>query len=123
MPNLNREYQVVVIASPEMTEEALSKLQGQVGELCARHQGRIVETVPLGRRKLSYKIGRFTEGACFQMKLELPPVHVGAFQKGLKPIESILRSMVVEDDGSLGTVGTLTEETPQKSEVKDGQSQ
>ena len=121
MSNLNREYQTILIVNPELAEADISKLQGQVGELVGRHQGRVVESVSLGRRRLSYKMGRFTEATYLQMKLELPPLQLSSFERALKMVESVIRFLVLKDNGSLGDLKPSTEETPlpHRSEVRE----
>ncbi len=57
-----RQYELVYIAAPDSTEEALAELHTQILSVVERFGGTIERTEPWGRRKLAYEIGRHREG-------------------------------------------------------------
>ena len=97
MPNVNRTYTAILIVSPECGEEALSKLEAQFKELVTRHAGKALEASSLGKRRLSYKIGRFFEGTLLQVRVELNPAEVAGLKKAAALIESFLRIIIVKE--------------------------
>ncbi|GEM_PF-2432419 len=102
-----RDYTAILIAHPELNEEAVLKLQAQLGELVARQGGQVLQNVSLGKRKLSYKIGKWSEGVYLQVQLKLPPSAVAELKRTSSLIESVLRLLLVQE-----TVPAMAERTP-----------
>lgn len=94
-----RDYEAILIADPQLNEEALTQLKSQMADLVGRHGGRVQESVFLGRRKLSYRIGRHSEGNYLQVKLQMPPSGLEGFKRTANLIEPVLRMMVVLSSG------------------------
>ena len=90
-----REYEAILITDPGLNEEALKELKGQFGELVTRHGGRVEDSLFLGKRKLSYRIGKFSEGNFLQIKLQMPPAALDGFKKMAHLIEPVVRLLVV----------------------------
>ena len=101
MPVLSRDYTAILIANPELNEEALSRLQSQFGELVTRHGGRVVECSSLGRRRFSYRIKRFSDGIFLQVRFQAPPSEIAALKKTAGLEESIIRLSVLQEDAPL----------------------
>ena len=99
MPGALREYEAILIADPQLNEEALNQLKSQMAELVSRHGGRVQEHVFLGKRKMSYRIGRHSEGNYVQVKMELPPAGLEGLKRMAHLIEPVLRMMVVLSAG------------------------
>ena len=57
-----RQYELVYITPPEITEEALAELHQQVATVVERFGGNIEKTENWGRRKLAYEIASHREG-------------------------------------------------------------
>ncbi len=92
---------MIVILNPELNEEQSGKFLSQLNELLSRHEGRVIETLPLGRKRLAYGIGRRSEGIYFQMKIELSPAQVIHVEKAAKGLDSCLRVLVTHESGLL----------------------
>ena len=90
-----REYETILIAEPELNEEALTELKNKFGELVTRHGGRVENSHFLGKRRLSYRIGRFSEGNFLQIKLQMPPTGLDGLRKMVNQIEPVMRILVV----------------------------
>ncbi len=99
MPGALKEYEAILIADPQLNEEALNQLKNQMAELVSRHGGRVQEHLFLGRRKMSYRIGRHSEGNYVQVKIEMPPAGLEGFKRMANLIEPVLRMMVVASAG------------------------
>ena len=94
-----RDYEAILIADPQLNEEALAELKNQFGDLVTRHGGRVEESQLLGKRKLSYRIGRFHEGNFLQVKLQMPPGGLDGLKKMANLIEPVVRILVVLSAG------------------------
>ncbi len=115
-----KKYELIVIVDPSSNEEAASKLQTQIKEVVTRHGGQVSETVPLGRRKLSYKIGKFAEGNYLQINFQAPASEIIGLKKALGLMESIIRFMVVQETVPLRNIRQVTEGgDSQKAEARD----
>ena len=90
-----KDYEAILIADPELNEEGLTQLKSHFADLVTRHGGKVQETQVLGKRKLSYRMGKFSEGNYLQVKLQLPPVSVEALKRVAQMIEPVIRLMVV----------------------------
>ncbi len=96
---LERKYEAILIASPELNEEQLNKLQSQFAEVVARHQGRVLGVTVLGKKKLGYMIGERSEGLYLQILIEVLPSQVAGIEKAAKTMDSCLRFMLTRDSG------------------------
>ena len=90
-----KDYEAILIADPELNEEGISQLKTHFADLVTRNGGKIQEAQVLGRRKLSYRIGKFSEGNYLQIKLQLPPASVEPLKRVTQLIEPVIRLMVV----------------------------
>ncbi len=90
----SRDYEAILIVSPELNEEAVSAVRTQLNDLASRHKGKLLESAVLGKRRLSYPLGRWSEGLYLQLRLQLPPSEVAALEKTVKMMEGIMRFMV-----------------------------
>lgn len=90
-----RDYEAILIADPQLNEEGLTQLKSQMADLVGRHGGRVQESVFLGKKKLSYRIGRHSEGNYLQVKLQMPPAGLEGFKRMANLIEPVMRMMVV----------------------------
>ena len=90
-----KDYEAILIADPELNEEALSQLKTHFADLVTRHGGKVQDNQVLGKRKLSYRIGKFSEGNYLQIKLQLPPASVEPLKRVAQLIEPVIRLMMV----------------------------
>lgn len=119
MATLVRHYEAIMIANSELGEEAISKLQGQFSETVTRHGGQVLEFVPLGKRKFSYKIGRANEGNYLQVRLQMPPAEMAGLKKVVSLMESIVRFMVVRELPSLRSARPVINASELKTDPRD----
>lgn len=91
-----KEYEAIIIGPPDLGEEATSKIQGQFAEIVSRNGGQMVSHLVLGKRRLSYKIGRQAEGAYIQFRFQISPDKVGLVRKAASMAESVLRVLVIQ---------------------------
>jgi ribosomal protein S6 len=94
-----RTYQATVLLSPQINEEAASKLQGGLSELVTRHGGRVLESHLAGKKRLSYRIKKASEATYLLMKLALPADQVLPLSRAADPMEEVLRFFITKEAG------------------------
>jgi small subunit ribosomal protein S6 len=91
-----RDYELVMIVSPEVADEAVPATMERVQEFIAEQGGQVKEVTPWGRRKLAYPIGSSREGNYVVAQLGLDPQRVRALEDNLKLAEDVIRHLVVK---------------------------
>jgi len=91
-----REYELVYIVSPEVSDEDMEKVTQRVTQLVANNGGQVIETQPWGRRRLAYPIQDFREGYYVTLKLQMNPQSTAEFERSLKLTEGIIRYLLVK---------------------------
>jgi small subunit ribosomal protein S6 len=91
-----RDYELVIIVSPEVEDDAVSATVERVQEFIAQQGGQVKEVAPWGRRKLAYPIDGFKEGNYVVAQLGLDPQSVRAIEDHLKLTENVIRHLVVK---------------------------
>lgn len=94
MLDLTRRYETLLLANPDLTEEALGQLEAEVNDLIAKAGGRVGEKFNLGKRKLSFKIGRFNEAIYLEIRFVADPAQIAGIKKALGLMEKVIRFMV-----------------------------
>ena len=95
-----RDYEAILIADPDLNEEGLTQLKTHFSDMVTRHGGKVQDTSVLGRRKLSYRIGKYSEGNYLQVKMQLPPAAIDPLRRTAHLIEQVVRLMVVTGNNS-----------------------
>jgi small subunit ribosomal protein S6 len=93
-----RNYELVLIISPEVAEEDIPGTLDKVNEYIVSKGGSITETNSWGKRKLAYPIKHFRDGNYFLSLLELEPDTITDIESNLRISETILRHMLVRLD-------------------------
>jgi small subunit ribosomal protein S6 len=97
----HRQYELVYIALPDSTEEALADLHQQVAGVVERFGGTIDRTEPWGRRRLAYDINRQREGTYVLEVLSGPPAMTAELDRRLRVLDIVMRHLVVRVDEEL----------------------
>jgi small subunit ribosomal protein S6 len=96
--SIHRQYELVYIASPDATEEALAELHQQVATVVDRFQGTIERTENWGRRRLAYEINRQREGVYVLELLNGPAAMTSELDRRLRVIDGVMRHLVIRVD-------------------------
>ena len=96
-----RQYELVYIASPDATEEALADLHQQVAAVVERFGGQVDRTEPWGRRRLAYDINNQREGHYVLEVLTGPPAMTAEIDRRLRVLDIVMRHLVVRVDEEL----------------------
>jgi small subunit ribosomal protein S6 len=114
---VKRTYEAIVIVSPELNEEQSGKVLSQLGDVVSRNEGRVMDTLPLGKRRLAYPIGKASEGLYYQVKIELPSLQVGTVEKAAKMLDGCVRIMITHESGLPSQPQAGDGPTPRREEV------
>ncbi len=93
-----RDYELVMIVSPEVADEAVSSTVERVQGFIAEQGGEVKEVNPWGRRKLAYSIDGHREGSYVVAQLSLDPQGVSALEENLRLSEDVIRHLVVKQE-------------------------
>jgi len=96
-----RQYELIYITPPEITEEALAELHQQVAAVVERFGGTIERTEPWGRRRLAYEINRHREGVYVLEVINGPGELTAELDRRLRVFDDVIRHMIVRVDEDL----------------------
>jgi small subunit ribosomal protein S6 len=90
-----RDYELLLIISPEVTDEELESRVGKISQTITEIGGVVSSTEPWGKRKLAYPIEHFTEGHYVLIKCSFEPALCREFEASLRISEEILRHLLI----------------------------
>ena len=90
-----RDYELVVIISPEVAEEEIPATLEKISQFIVERGGSITEVNQWGRRKLAYPIRNFMEGNYVLTHFKLEPSLTAGLEASLGRLEEILRHLLV----------------------------
>ena len=90
-----RDYELVLIISPEVPEEDIPTSVERVNQFIGHRGGAITQTDYWGRRRLAYPIKHFLEGSYVLAQLKLEPELTGELEAQLQISEEVLRHLLV----------------------------
>ncbi len=90
-----RDYELVLIISPEASEEESETILSNVSKIIDRDGGGVSHVERWGKRKLAYPIGRFTEGSYVLTRFKLRPSLGSELEAKLGISEEILRHLLI----------------------------
>ncbi len=90
-----RDYELVVIISPEVTEENVGGVTERIGGWIANGGGEVTNVNVWGRRRLAYPIRDFREGTYVATQFRMEPTATAELERSLKLSEDVLRYLLV----------------------------
>ena len=90
-----RDYELVVILSPELAEEDVPAAIDRLSQLIADRGGEVKDVNRWGRRKLAYPIKKHLEGDYLVTQVRLDPNRTSDIEAGLRISEEVLRHLLV----------------------------
>jgi small subunit ribosomal protein S6 len=91
-----RDYELVVIISPEIAEEQLEATIDKIGRFITGRGGTITNTERWGKRKFAYPIKHSLEGNYVLIKCKLKPGSSRELEANLRISEEVLRHILVK---------------------------
>jgi small subunit ribosomal protein S6 len=96
-----RLYDIVVLVTPELSEEEGTRVVGDYRKLLADGGAEIVRDETWGRRRLAYPIQRKREATYHHFQVKADPALVTEVERRLKLSDQILRHLAVRADEEL----------------------
>lgn len=91
-----RDYEMVMVLSPEVSEESLAASIEKMTRSITEKGGTITNVQQWGKRKLSYPIKHFKEGNYVLTQFKLDAKRVAEIEASLRISEEVLRHLVVK---------------------------
>jgi small subunit ribosomal protein S6 len=91
-------YEMMFITRPDIPEEELDKLIGQMEGVISSMDGKIEKVDKMGRRRLAYRIQRQREGFYLLFLFEGTGDTVREFERRLKVSDAVIKYMSVRAD-------------------------
>jgi small subunit ribosomal protein S6 len=90
-----RDYELVVIISPSVTDEGVSATIEKINQFISERSGSTTEVNQWGRRKLAYPIKDFTEGNYVLAQFKMDPKLTAELEASLELWDEVLRHLLV----------------------------
>jgi small subunit ribosomal protein S6 len=90
-----RDYELVLILSPEISGDDLSVTLEKVDKFISERGGTVIEVNQWGTRKLAYPIKHFMEGHYVLTRFKFEPKLAMEFEANLQRWEEVLRHLLV----------------------------
>ena len=94
-----RDYELVLIVSPEIVDETLDTTIDKVGQFITEKDGTISDVERWGKRRLAYPIKHFMEGSYVLTRFKLKPALSKELEANLQISEAILRHLLIKLNG------------------------
>ena len=94
-----RDYELLLIISPEVVDEELEGRVDRIGQLITERDGEVSDTESWGRRKLAYPIEHFTEGHYVLIRFSFEPALCKELEASLRISEEIIRHLLINLSG------------------------
>jgi len=96
-----RKYEVMFIVRPDVSEEDVDKVIGQMESAVTATGGTVEKVERMGRRKLAYRVSRYREGVYVLFTLEGSGDTVKEFERRLKVSDAVVKFLTVRIDEEL----------------------
>jgi small subunit ribosomal protein S6 len=93
-----RDYELVIIVTPEIDETATAEVVEKVKSWITDSGGSIESFDEWGRQKLAYLIRKQKEGLYYLFNLKLEPSAVATLERNFRLQESVLRFLIINRD-------------------------
>ena len=92
------QYELALVISPEMDEEAMAAFLNKVSQWITDGSGQVIKIDQWGRRKLAYPIRKFRDGYYVFIITEMGPGSVKTLVQNFNISEVVLRYFVTRKD-------------------------
>jgi len=96
---LARDYELVLIISPEVEEEKLEATLNNISQLITGKGGTISDLQPWGKRRLAYPVKHFMEGYYVLIRFKLRPALGRELEANLRISEKVVRHLLINLGG------------------------
>ena len=110
-----RLYDIVVLVTPDLSDEDATKLAGEYKKILTDGGATIVKDEPWGRRRLAFPIGRKREAYYAYWQVDAPPAAVAEAERRMGLSDQVLRHLAVRVDEELKRAGKMAERLKAKA--------
>jgi len=110
-----RLYDIVVLVTPDLSDEDASKLAGEYKKILTDGGATVVKEEPWGRRRLAFPIGRKREAHYVYWQVDAPPAAVAEAERRMGLSDQVLRHLAVRVDEELKRAGKMAERLKAKA--------
>lgn len=96
-----RQYELIYITAPEVTDEVLAELHTQVVTIVERFGGTVSKSENWGRKRLAYEIAGQREGVYVMETIDGPGELTAELDRRLRVTDAVLRHLIVRVDEDL----------------------
>ncbi len=89
-----RDYEVVIIAHPELDEAALTGAIEKVKGWISDSGGSVIKVDQWGRRRMAYPIRKQMEGQYVLFQIQMPPAYGAELDRNLRFLEPVMRYLI-----------------------------
>lgn len=93
-----RQYELMLLVHPDADEERLGAVVERVRRVASDHGGGVVSEDNWGRRKMAYKIGRFTEANYHMANIEMEGTGTTVLENSLRLTDDVIRHLLIRKD-------------------------
>ena len=90
-----RDYELVIIVTPDIDETATAEVVEKVKSWITEVEGSIESFEEWGRQKFAYLVDKNKEGQYYLFNLKLEPTAVATLERNFRLQESILRFLII----------------------------
>lgn len=112
-----RTYEALFIVSPDVDDDNIQAIARETENLVLKSGGAIVRSEVWGRRKLAYKVKKFTEGIYILIRFQSPPNFIARLENYFRLSEQIIRYLIVYLDEK--TLRLEAEQAKRRQELEE----
>lgn len=91
-------YELCVVVSAKLEDDARAELVDRVKDLIARFEGTVTDVDDWGKKRLAYEIEKQHEGFYYFVRFESEPETPGQIEGRLRIMDGVLRYLCVRQD-------------------------
>ena len=110
-----RLYDIVVLVTPELSEEEAGKVIGDYRKILTDGGAQLARDETWGKRKLAYPIGRKRDAYYHHFQVQAEPAVVAETERRLKLSDQVLRHLAVRADEELKRSAKMAERQKRKA--------
>ena len=96
-----RNYEIIFIVRPDVTDEGVDKLIAQMEGVLAGAGGQLEKVDKLGRRRLAYRVAKQREGIYILFRMQGSGDTVKEFERRLKVLDTVIKYQTIRIDEDL----------------------
>ncbi len=88
-----KKYELFTIIKPNLDNDEADKIVSKIEEMVKNLGGEVLESDKMGRKKLAYEVGGFSDGFMVDQLVSVPADKIADLKRQLKLNDSIIRVM------------------------------